>query len=221
MPEVAVPAMEEAHLSKWASAGRRGLRLPQMAEVWLDGRFASIAPLQMDQIPTGRHYLRLVSPGYQNDGRLIDVAPHKKPPFNPPSPPPVAQLSKCWPHSTRQHKLEPTGANFKIGIHAGQLGPDVTVFGILADGITGEVYQEAQKSFSTFPRPGEVENWLASSFRKPQYSIPKVQPDAQLQPSDPGYVPPPVATEGINDQIRSGYIFSPSGLASPASPWPF
>ena len=54
---------------------------------------------------------------------------------------------------------------------------------------------------------GEVESWLASSFRKPQYTIPKVKPDARLNPSDPGYIPPPVVPESINTQIRSGYIF--------------
>ncbi len=226
MPEVAVPAMEEAHLKvSEASTGRLGVfASPQMAEVWLDGRFRGIAPLQMDQIPTGRHYLRLVSPGYQNDGRLIDVAPHQETTIQ-------SALSPTRGLANYQSALGPirqgnTASLSQLGqilkvdrmliLRVQALGPDVTVFGILADGITGEVYQEAQKSFSTLSPlfRGEVESWLASSFRKPQYSIPKVQPDAQLQPSDPGYVPPPVATEGINDQIRSGYIFlTLSGLA--------
>ena len=226
MPEAAVSAMEEAHLKvSEASTGRLGVfSSPQMAEIWLDGRYRGIAPLQLDQIPTGRHYLRLVSAGYHNEGRLIDVAPHQETTVQ-------SALTPTRNLANYQSALAPirqgnTGAMSSLGqllkvdrmliLRVQALGPDVTVFGILADGITGEVYQEAQKSFSTLSPlfRGEVESWLAASFRKPQYSIPKVQPDAQLQPNDPGYVPPPVAAEGINDQIRSGYIFlTLSGLA--------
>lgn len=226
MPEVAVPAMQNAHLQVTeAASGRLAVySSPQMAEVWLDGRFRGVTPLQLDQIPTGRHYLRLVSPGYHNEGRTIDVAPHQETTIQS-SLRPTAKLTD-YQNSTSALRQGNTAALAQMGqllkvdrilfLRIQAAGPDITVFGILADGVTGETYQEAQKSFSTLSPlfRGEAENWLAASFRKLQFSIPQVRPDQQLQPSDPGYVPPPMVSEGINNQIRSGYIFlTVAGLA--------
>ena len=140
----------------------------------------------------------MVSPGYLNEGRLVEVSPHQETIVQ-------AALTPTRMLSEFQQKTAPLRQGDTSSLmHLGQMlkldrllvlrvqavGPDITVFGLMVDGITGDIYQEAQKSFSTLSPlfRGEVESWLASSFRKPQYTIPKVKPDARLNPSDPGYI---------------------------------
>ena len=48
----------KAHLrASEAATGRLGIfSSPQMAEVWLDGHYRGVTPLQLDQLPAGRHF---------------------------------------------------------------------------------------------------------------------------------------------------------------------
>lgn len=46
---------------------------PSYAEVFLDGRFVGVTPVAVDDVPEGRHFLRLAKQGYRSHGRVIDV----------------------------------------------------------------------------------------------------------------------------------------------------
>ena len=46
---------------------------PSYARVYVDGRFVGVAPVALDGLAEGRHFVRLVKDGYRPWGRLIDV----------------------------------------------------------------------------------------------------------------------------------------------------
>ena len=46
---------------------------PSYAELYVDGVFKGIAPITADQLPAGRHYVRMVRDGYRSYGSIVTV----------------------------------------------------------------------------------------------------------------------------------------------------
>jgi hypothetical protein len=151
---------------------------PPAAEVWVDGGFRGSAPISIDNLPTGRHYVRVVRDGYVSFGSPVDVGRRTE-----------ETVQATLTPTARFSELDDLAARLKTGSEQGaaklaamlkvdQLlwatvetaGDDVTVTATLTDGVGGGVLSTATKAFvSTSPRyRSDLELWFATNFRKAQ-----------------------------------------------------
>lgn len=151
---------------------------PPAAEVWVDGGFRGSAPISIDNLPTGRHYVRVGRDGYVSFGTPVDIGRRSE-----------ETVQATLTPTARFSELDDLAARLKTGSEQGaaklaamlkvdQLlwsvvevaGDDVTVTATLTDGVGGGVLATQTKAFvSTSPRyRSDLELWFATHFRKAQ-----------------------------------------------------
>jgi tetratricopeptide (TPR) repeat protein len=176
-----VTAIAEEYRAKVESAPRGTLTVyaaPPAAEVWVDGGFRGSAPISIDNLPTGTHYVRVTRDGYASFGSPVEVGRRTE-----------ETLQATLRPTQRFAEFDDLAARLKTASEQGaaelaallkvdQLlwlvteaaGDDVTVTATLTDGVGGGALATGTKAFvSTSPRyRSDVELWLAQSFRKAQ-----------------------------------------------------
>lgn len=167
---------ERARLSEQKTGALSVYSAPNAAEVWLDGSFVGVTPLNLDTLPIGRHYLRVAKDGYEAYGAAVDVARGKE-----------RNVQATLRAEKRFSEFDDLLARLAQGSEQGaaelarmlkvdQLfwtqvkanGDQLSVTGTLLDGVSGEVVLTQQKTFQqTSPRfRAEVEQWISQNFRK-------------------------------------------------------
>lgn len=151
---------------------------PPAAEVWVDGRFRGSAPISIDNLPVGRHYVRVVRDGYVSYGQAVEVKRRAEETVQA-SLRPTARFSQFDDLAQRLRGGSPQAAaelaamlkvDQLLSVVAEALGDDVTVTATLTDGVGGGTLAQATKTFvTTSPRyRSDLELWLAQSFRRQQ-----------------------------------------------------
>ncbi|MCP4501372.1 MAG: PEGA domain-containing protein [Deltaproteobacteria bacterium] len=149
---------------------------PNAAEVWLDGSFVGVTPVTVDSITVGRHFLRVVKDGYENFGTPVDVAREQE-----------RNVQATMRAEKKFAEYDDLTARLGKGSEQGaaelarflkvdqlfwtqvqQNGDQISVTGMLLDGVSGEPVVTQQKTFqSTSSRfRSEVEMWVSNNFRK-------------------------------------------------------
>lgn len=184
IPETVYPTFEDAR-ERAATQGTGTLTVyaaPPAAEVWVDGRFRGSAPLSVDNLPVGRHFVRVVRDGYQAFGTAVDVGSFGEETVQA-TLRPTARLAEFDEYAARMSGgSEPGAAGLAAKMKVEQLlwavvetaGDDVTIAAALTDGVSGAVVTRATKTF-VFNSPrfrGDVELWIAQSFRQGTASVP-------------------------------------------------
>jgi tetratricopeptide (TPR) repeat protein len=173
-------AEASAKVERGESGGLTLYAAPPAAEVWIDGRFRGSAPLSVDNLPVGRHYVRVVKDGYLSFGQPVEITRRGE-----------QTVQATLRPTARFAELDDLLARIKGGseqapsLLAGMLkvdqllytvvevaGDDATVHAALIDGVGGSVLASASKAFvSTSPRyRSDLELWLAQTFRQAQGS---------------------------------------------------
>lgn len=151
---------------------------PAAAEVYVDGRFRGSAPLSIDNLPVGRHYVRVLRDGYQAFGSPVDIGARSEETVQA-TLRPTARLAEFDDLASRlAGGSEQGAAKLAASLKVDQLlwavveaaGDDVTVTAKLTDGVSGSVLASGTKTFVyNSPRfRGDLELWLAQTFRKSQ-----------------------------------------------------
>jgi hypothetical protein len=153
---------------------------PPAAEVWVDGGFRGSAPISIDNLAAGRHYVRVARAGYVSFGAAVDVGRRSEETVQA-TLQPTARFAEFDDLAARlKTGSEPGAAKLAALLKVDQLlwsvvevaGDDVTVTSTLSDGVSGSVLSTATKAFvSTSPRyRSDLEIWFATHFRKAQGS---------------------------------------------------
>lgn len=151
---------------------------PPAAEVWIDGRFRGSAPLSVDNLPEGRHYVRVSRDGYAPFGQPVEVKRRAEETVQA-TLRPTARFSQYDDLASRLKGASPQAASeLAAMLKVDQLlwvvtevtGEDVTVTATLTDGVGGGALTQGTKTFvTTSPRyRSDLELWFAQSFRKGQ-----------------------------------------------------
>lgn len=148
---------------------------PAAAEVWVDGGFRGSAPLTVEDLAAGRHYVRVVRDGYASFGVAVDVGREAEETVQA-TLRPATRLSAYEDLKTRMLDNPRAAAELAKLLKVDQLlwasvesrGDNVVLDGHLVDGVGGGEVTAANKTFVTnSPRfRAEVEAWLAENFRK-------------------------------------------------------
>ncbi len=149
---------------------------PPAAEVWVDGRFRGSAPLSLDNLPAGRHYVRVARDGYVAFGQPVEVKRRAEETLQA-TLRPAARFSEYDDLASRLKGGSPQAAAELAGmLKVAQLlwivtevtGEDVTVTATLTDGVGGGALAQGTKTFvTTSPRyRSDLELWFAQTFRK-------------------------------------------------------
>jgi tetratricopeptide (TPR) repeat protein len=179
-PENVVEVVEDARV---ASEGKPTGTMtvyaaPPAAEVWVDGRFRGSAPISIDNLPVGRHYVRVVRDGYAAFGTPVDVGRRTEETVQA-TLRPTAKFAEFDDLASRlKTGSEQGAAQLAAMLKVDQLlwttveaaGNDVTVTATLTDGVGGGVLTTATKTFvsSSQRYRSDLELWFAQSFRKAQ-----------------------------------------------------
>lgn len=151
---------------------------PPAAEVWIDGRFRGSAPISVDNLPAGRHYVRVVRDGYVSFGQPVEVKRRAEETVQA-TLRPTARFAEYDDLALRlrggstQAAAELAGmlkVDQLLSVVAEALGDDVTITATLTDGVGGGTLAQGTKTFvTTSPRyRSDLELWLAQTFRKQQ-----------------------------------------------------
>ena len=153
---------------------------PAAAEVWVDGRFRGSAPLSIDFLPAGRHFVRVYREGYQSYGTTIEVPSDGEETLQV-SMRPAARFAEFDALVERLGRDDADAAREMTSflrveqlfwVRVSTAGDDVTLTGTLFNGISGTPIATGNKTF-VFNSPrfrGDVELWVAQNFRRQQRS---------------------------------------------------
>lgn len=180
LPEEVTALFEEtrARVEKAPTGTLTVYAAPPAAEVWIDGRFRGSAPLSVDNLPAGRHYVRVARDGYATFGQPVEVKRRAEETVQA-TLRPTARFAEYDDLALRLRGGSPQAAaelaamlkvDQLLSIVTEVLGEDVTVTATLTDGVGGGTLAQATKTFvTTSPRyRSDLELWLAQTFRKQQ-----------------------------------------------------
>jgi hypothetical protein len=193
---------------------------PAGAAVWVDGLFRGSAPIALDGLPMGRHYVRVARDGYVTFGASVEVRPGEESTVQA-SLQPTAQSAKFEDLTSRiATGSEPALGQMATLFRSDRVfitvvqaaGSDVTVFAYLMDGISGNVVKQANKSFvsSSSMYRSELENWLGNTFRQDSVGMPGGggQQGGGGGGGDVSYLPPPPGEQPTPGAVIAGWIFT-------------
>lgn len=174
---------------------------PPAAEVWIDGRFRGSAPLSVDNLPAGRHYVRVARDGYAAFGQPVEVKRRAEETVQA-TLRPTARFAEYDDLALRLRGGSPQAAaelaamlkvDQLLSLVTEVMGDDVTVTATLTDGVGGGTLAQGTKTFvTTSPRyRSDLELWLAQTFRRQQGADAQVGGPTPGAPTDPsrGFVP--------------------------------
>ena len=200
---------------------------PAAAAVWVDGRFRGSSPLVVESLAEGRHYVRVERDGYLPFAAAVDVGRAQEETVQATLRPTkklatfdelAARMATGSEPAARQ-LAETLKVDQLFWAHVESAGDNVTVNGVLTDGVGGQTLLKASKSFvlSSSRFRTDLELWVAQTFRKGdagQQSDPKavkVDPGGSLLPDAPVEPPTPA-------NIVVGYVLL-GGAGATALAW--
>ena len=149
---------------------------PAAAEVYIDGNFKGSAPITVEDLAVGRHYIRVVRDGYVAYGEAVDIVAGQEETVQGT----LRTTAKLGEFDGLRRRLaqgdERAAADLAALLQVDQLfsatveatGDSVKISGTLTDGVQGTALSTQDKSFATSSarfKP-ELEAWLAENFRK-------------------------------------------------------
>lgn len=189
---------------------------PAAAEVWVDGRFRGSAPLSIDFLPAGRHFVRVVRDGYQSYGTAVEVPSDSEETLQV-SLRPTARFAEFDSLAQRLARGDADAAQemtsyLKVEqlfwVRVESAGDDVTLNAALTDGVSGAEIVRGNKTF-VFNSPrfrGDVELWVAQNFRRQQSRASTNVPAEDFGAEEPrGYLPDRPLEKPISPKIEVGW----------------
>lgn len=211
------PAVEKAWSDAKAKAGTGGngtltvYATPAAAEVWVDGKFRGSAPVVLEDVPVGRHLVRVWREGYQGYGVVAEVKKSVE-----------ASVQATLRPTTRFSQYDDLAARLTGGPNAAAdlasflkvdqmfsavvetKGTQATVDARLTDGVSGKELAAATKAFQVGPNlERELKQWIASTFQSATPAAPGPATTTTTGPPKESFLPgerkveaPPALTWG-------------------------
>lgn len=149
---------------------------PPAAEVWIDGRFRGASPLRVEDMASGRHYVRIQRDGYRPFVQAIEVARRREATVQA-TLRPTERFAEFDELLFEVRDASPRGladlaallrVDVLVSCSTEVTGDNVRVRATLTDGVSGERLHDTHKSFAASgPRyRADLELWLQSALRE-------------------------------------------------------